>query len=176
MGELFDQLPDIIKNQIKEITKTSGLPDTEESLEKMSRGWIEKEKTFGEESRNMDMEEVELLENTDERGALAMTYSGSLVNIGPLVDGKRKATYVSIGLRKDVTEMVAKDNSVIIGNIKIGESIAFEVGPVKKTSAIYKIMVCAEKISPQEQEDKIEQVTTVIMDEFVEVNKIIIEE
>jgi hypothetical protein len=176
MGEFFDQLPDNIKSHIQDITKTSGLPDNEDSLEIISEGWLEKKKTFEEEIRNMNMEEIDSLSKDDERGALAMTYSGSLINIGPIVDGARKAAYASIGLRKDVPDMVTKEGCNLTSDIQIDESLEFENGPVKKTSPIFKIIVCTEKLSADEQEEKITEAATVIIDEFVEVNKTIIDE
>ena len=105
-----------------------------------------------------------------------MTYSGSLINIGPLVDGARKSAYASIGLRRDVPDMVTKEGCILSSDICLNEPIEFEVGPVKKTSAIFKIVVCSEKLSASEQEEKISDATVVIMDEFVEVNKTLIDE
>jgi len=175
MGEFFDQIPNNIKDHIREITKTSGLGNDDDALERISEGWLEKKKTFEEEIRNMNMEEIDSLSKDDERGALAMTYSGSLVNIGPLVDGVRKAAYASIGLRKDVPDMVTKEGCKLASNVVIGESIQFESGPVKKTSPIFKVIVCVEPLSADEQEEKITEAATVIIDEFVEVNKTIID-
>lgn len=174
MGEFFDQIPDKVQPHIKEITKTSGLGD-DDALEKIAEGWLEKKKTFEEEIRNLGMVEVDSFSRDDERGCLAMTYSGSLVNIGPLVDGVRKSAYASIGLRKDVPDMVSKDSSTLDNDIQVDDSISFTDGPVKKTSPIYKIIVCEEDLSAEEQEEKIENVATVIIDDFVEVNKTIID-
>ena len=46
MGTHFEQIPDAIKNHIREVTKTSGLPDSEESLERIARTWLEKREMF----------------------------------------------------------------------------------------------------------------------------------
>lgn len=176
MGEFFDQIPDKIKEHIKEITKTSGLEDNEESLEKISGGWIEKKNTFEEQIGNAGMEEIDLYMKDDKRAALAITYSGSLINIGPVENDKRKASYASIGLRKDVPDMVTRENSILKNDIKIDEIIEFEAGPVKKSSPIFKIAVCSEDLSVKEQEKTVNEAATVIMDEFIEVNKTIIDQ
>ncbi len=175
MGEFLVQIPDYIQDHIKELTKTSVLPNTEESVEKIAQAWLEKKKTFEEEISKMNMEEIDSFEKINEKGALVMTYSGSLVNVGPLVDNARKISYVSIGLRKDVPEMLTKENCRLASNIIIGDPVEFENGPVKKTSQVFKIVVCKEELSANEQEEIIDKATTVIIDEFVEVNKTIID-
>ena len=122
------------------------------------------------------MEEVDSLDKDDSRGLLAITYSGSLVNIGPLVDNVRKAGYTSIELRADVPNLVSKDNSKLANDVELDESIQFEDGPVKRTSPIYRIAVCIEDLSAEEEEEKLAETTMIIMDDFIEVNKTIIDE
>ena len=176
MGEYFDQLPDTIKDHVQEITKTSGLPPGDESEEKIARGWLEKRQVFEDLTKQFQMEEVESFEGDEDRAALALTYSGSLVRIGPLVDDVRKVQYTSIGLRSDVPDVADKEGSIIDGSIVLDESIKFEVGPVKHTSAILKIAVVSGQLSIEEQEDKVTEATQLITDEFAEVNKTIIAE
>jgi hypothetical protein len=176
MGEYFDQIPDDLKRHVKESTRTSGLPDTEESLEKISEAWLEKKRVFEEKTANLRLEEVRSLGAAEERGALALTYSGSLVTIGPLVEGARKVAYVSIGLRSDVPEAAEKEGSVLNRDVNIDEPVEFKVGPVKNTSPILKIAAPQEGLSVEEQEEKITEATQVIQEEFVEVNKTIIEQ
>jgi len=174
MGEFFEKIPDYIKDHIKEITKRSGMSDNEESLEKISEGWLEKEKIFEQEISNMKMIEINSFEKENPKGALILTYSGSLINLGPLVDNVRKVSYASIGLRQDVPELATNDLSVLDSNIDIDDIIEFKVGPVKRTSAVYKISVCEEELSAKEQEKNITKAATVIIDDFVEVNKTIV--
>ena len=94
MGIYLDQVPAEIRDHLRQITKTSGLPDTEDSVEMIAQGWLEK-KERSKRSPAHELEEVELLEQADERGCLAMTYSGSLLNIGPVRDGARWSTRAS---------------------------------------------------------------------------------
>lgn len=176
MGEFFDQIPEEIQGHIKEITKLSGLPEGEESVEKIAQGWLEKKKAFEEKTQSMDMEEVESLEKDDERGALALTYSGSLVNIGPLFDNARKVQYASIGLRSDVPDTAEKEESILAKDVTVDDTIEFETGPVKRTSQIFKIAVLIGDHSAEEQEEKITEATQIIQEEFIEVNKTIIDE
>ena len=176
MGEFLDKIPDNIKDHIREITKTSGLPPEEESVEKIAKGWLEKKQVFEEKIADMDMEEVDLLSLDDQRAALAITYSGSLVNIGPLVDGVRTAGYISIGMRSDVPDAAVKEGSKLAKDISVDDQIEFVIGPVKNTSAIFKIAVLTGSLTAIEQEEKINEATLMIQEEFVEVNKTIISE
>jgi hypothetical protein len=176
MGEYFDQIPDELQGHIREITKISGLPEGEESVEMIAQAWLEKKKTFEEETQKMKMEEIESFPKEDERAVLALTYSGSLINIGPLQENTRKVQYMSIGLRKDVPDLAEREDSVLAKDINIDEPIDFEKGPVKSTSQIFKIAVFTGDLSVEEQEEKITEVTQIIGEEFVEVNKTIISE
>ncbi|MBN2323687.1 MAG: hypothetical protein JXQ30_08130 [Spirochaetes bacterium] len=176
MGEYLEQIPQRLHVHIEEITKTSGLPEGEESVELIAQAWLEKKKTFEEKIDVLKMEEIETLSQDDARGAVVMTYSGSLVLIGPLDDGVRKARYVSIGLRKDVPDSVEKTDAVLAKDVTADDTVEFESGPVKSTSPAFKIAVLTEKLPLLEEERKISEATQVIAEEFVEVNKTIISE
>ncbi len=176
MGEYLDQIPEKLHAHIREITRTSGLPESEESVETMARGWLEKEEAFDRKVRELNMEEADAVAADDERGALALTYSGSLVLIGPLVEGTRKAQYVSIGMRQDVPDIVDKEGSVLGKDVEVDQTIAFQVGPVKNTSKVYKIALLTGDLSPEEQEEKMTEATQVLSQKFLEVNRTIVEE
>jgi len=173
MGAL-DQVSEKIQNHIRQLIKTSGLPDSEESVEAIARGWLEKKASFEEQVEERNMEEVECLEGDYQNGCLLMTYSGSLLNIGPLVDGVRKAEYASIGMRQDVPESAEEENSRLDGNIEVDSSVTFIHGPIKKSSPIFKIAVPAEDMEAEEQEELLSEVTRLLTEDFVEVNKTII--
>ena len=42
MGEYLDKIPSEVQDHIRQITRTSGLPDTEDSVEMIAKGWIDK--------------------------------------------------------------------------------------------------------------------------------------
>ena len=151
------------------------MPDGEESLEKIAEAWLEKKKIFEEESQNLNMEEIEILEKDEAKGALALTYSGSLINIGPNSEGKRKISYASIGLRSDVPALATEENSNLANDIVVDKQAEFVKGPIKKSSPIFKIAICKEDLTPKEEEKQLNQATMIIMDNFVEVNKTVIE-
>jgi hypothetical protein len=174
MGEKLSQLPPEIQVHIKGITQSAGLPDTVESYERIAQAWLEKKQIFEAQIADSGMLEVETLSANDTKGAVALTYSGSLVLIGPLVEGVRKAAYNSIGIRKNVPDSMVKDNATLAADIKIGAPIEFEVGPVKSTSAIFKIAVCEDSIEAEEQAEKISEVTVIMTNEFIDINKALV--
>ena len=74
MGEYLEQIPEGIRDHIKQITGTSGLPDTEESVEQMAKGWLDKKQAFEDKLSELNMEEVDEFGAEEERGALVLTY------------------------------------------------------------------------------------------------------
>lgn len=173
MGEYLDQIPENVRDHVSRLAGTAGMPDTEESAEAIAQGWLEKRDSFVEQVRSRGMEEIDCLDKDEERGCLVMTYSGSLLNVGPLIDNVRKAEYSSIGLRQDVPETAVRENSRLAEDIRIDEEAAFSVGPIKQSSPVFKIAVPRNELAAEEQEDLLSQVTQVLSEEFVEVNKTI---
>jgi nucleoid DNA-binding protein len=174
MGQYFEQLPEQIKRQAKELTKTSMLPDSEESLEKISKSWIEKKSMFEDQIKSIRMEEVEAFPKDSPGGALMLTFSGSLISLGTLLEGKRQAEYASIELRRDVPDFVRKTDSKLTQDIKINKSVEFEAGPIKKSSPLLKIAVCQDDVSLAEQEQRIREATIFLTNGFVKINRTII--
>lgn len=175
MGEFYNQIPTEVQSHLKDIIQTSGLTNSDESLEIMAEAWVEKKKAFEREIESIGMEEIDYLEKDDNRGALIMTYSGSLVNIGPITDGKRKAQYSSIGLRHDVPDLAENDESMLRSDVSLDEVIEFERGPVRSTSAAYKIAVCKDILDAGEQEETIGSATLILTKEFTDINKTLID-
>ncbi|MDH5559892.1 MAG: hypothetical protein OEY59_03465 [Deltaproteobacteria bacterium] len=174
MGNNLSQLPPEVQTHIKNITSSAGLPDSEESFEAIAAGWLEKLKIFEERTIAENMIESDMLDKASERGGVALTYSGSLVLIGPLIEGKRKTGYYSIGIRKNVPEMVSDSDSILLKDIVLNESIQFKTGPVMKTSPIFKIAICNDTVTMIEQDQKIKNVTVIMTKEFVDINKALV--
>ena len=171
MSEHLDLIPAEIQGHIRQITKTSGLPDTDMSVDMIAQGWLEKKERFEKLLSRMHLEEVDLLEKTDARGCLAMTYSGSLINIGPLREGGRTVQYASIGLRQDVPEIATEEGSELAAEVVEGTPVTFVRGPIKSSSPVFKIAVTSDDMDLEEQERQITKATQILTRQFVEVNK-----
>ncbi|MFH0974780.1 MAG: hypothetical protein V1874_03240 [Spirochaetota bacterium] len=173
MGDYFDQLPLNIREHIQQITKTSGMEYNDESLEKMSEGWSEKKKAFEEQIASSSMDDFDIFAKDDERGLLIMTYSGSLLTAGPVKDGARSIEYVSIGIRADVPKSLT-GNGNFAEDVEVDKEVKFKSGPIKSTSAVYKIAVCKEELSSEEQQETLNNATLALEEEFTNINKTII--
>ncbi len=171
MTELGTKIPENIQKHLQYVAKSFGLSEDQETIQILADSWTEKLDAFETKMIDMGMDEIGIFEKTDERGALALTYSGSLVSIGPLGDEGRSIEYTSIGLRKDVPDSVKEDNCALAGDMEVEKSIEFEKGPLKRTSPIYKIVACPVSLSAEEQEELVSEATTVIVDTFVDMNQ-----
>ena len=60
---------------LERLIKSSGLPETEESLDEIARVWLEKKDMFEGQVRALDMREREWFAADDPRGALLLTWS-----------------------------------------------------------------------------------------------------
>lgn len=131
--------------------------------------WIRKDKLFSDQIALLAMDEVDFLESSEERGILLLTYSGSLISLG--CGHKRSMEYASIKLRSDVPDIIKSSDVALASPLKKGSSASFSGGQVQNTSAIYKIVVCRESVSVEEQEKRIREATIFITNSFVHLNR-----
>jgi hypothetical protein len=165
-----------VREHLHRLVKSAGLPDTEEAFASLEQGWKEKLESFENQVDENDMELVEDFAADDERGALFMTYSGSLINLGPRGENGRFIGYHSIGIRKDVPESVDAVTTDLAEDVQVDDLATFTNGPIKKSSPIFKIAVITEEMAEEEQEELLADMTQVLTDDFIEVNKTIIQE
>lgn len=164
-------IPQHILKHLETAVTTFGLEDNDETLDRLKAGWLEKEESFIQEMANIGMEEIESFRTYDERGVLALTYSGSLISIGPLMDNERRVDYTSIGVRRDVPEALTKEGSQLAQDMALDRDVVFEGGPIQKTSPVYKMVVCPENLSSDDQTDLIQQATTMVIETFADINQ-----
>lgn len=176
MGDYFAKVSETVQNHLKQLVGSINLPEGEDGLDVLAKGWLEKEESFLSQMKENKMEEVETFGVDEARGGLIMTYSGSLLTIGPVGEGGRRVEYASVGLRTDVPESAEKNGSLLKADIRIDEPAEFQVGPIKKSSPVYKIAVFKDEMEVQEEEELLAEVTQMLTDEFIEVNKTLIVE
>lgn len=170
--ETFENLPEKIQKHLKAITESSGLPDNNESLQIITSNWLEKRKLFEEQVSNLEMKEVESFSLGDNRGVLMLTYSGSLLSLGPLRENEktRSLEYASIKLRSDVPDIIKENAVKMAADVKIDYSAEFSGSTVKKTSALYTIVVCDENVNKEEQEKRLKEATIFLTNGFMKIN------
>lgn len=170
MDTLTVDIPANIKKHLEDVISVFGLEHNEETMNNLIQGWLEKEESFKEQMFNLGMEETGSFEKDDERGVMALTYSGSLISIGPIIEGDRKVDYTSIGFRHDVPGTLTKEGALLAESIGLDKGVVFDGGPIKKTSPVYRIVACPDSLSAEEQEDLIDQASTMIIESFAEIN------
>lgn len=170
MSGIFNSLEPAIQDHLKVIRETSGLADGEESLELLAEGWKDKEAAFDDQARSMGMDSAKECRDSS-RGFLALTYSGSLVAVGPDAGGKRRAVYVSIDRRRDVPSRAESEDAEIAGSVKCGSEIQFDKGPVKKSSAVYRLAILPAALALTDQNERLDEATVALTKEFQAVDE-----
>ena len=168
----FSSLPANIRMHLESLIKTSELPDTNDFREILADTWNKKCLLFEQQAGMLDMEMIETFSETDPRGVIVLTYSGSILSIGPLEeDVKREVEYASISLRSDVPKTVSIVNTALETPVKTGSSIIFSRGQLKKTSAVYKMAVCSSSISTETQKERIREGMIFLTNGFMKINR-----
>ncbi len=173
--KIFNALSPVIQNHVKLISKTSGLPVNDETYELLASAWMDKKQCFEDALAENSLEETAFFDKDNARGALVLTYSGSLLNIGPLVAGKRRAEYTSIGLRTDVPDSAVEESALLSADIEIDSPAAFSKGPIQQSSPVFKIAITTADLTSGEEEELLTRISQEVTEDFVEVNKTIIQ-
>ncbi len=87
MAAYMEKLAEHIREHLRGIVSSSGLPDTRETHEEVARAWLEKNDIFDQKCADYGMTSAEHFAADDPRPALVMTYSGSLLALGPRKTG-----------------------------------------------------------------------------------------
>lgn len=131
--------------------------------------WLKKDKLFSDQIALLAMDEVDHLDMNEERGILLLTYSGSLISLG--CGQIRSMEYASIKLRGDVPDIIKAEKVSLSSPLDKGSAATFEGGQVQNTSSLYKIVVCREGVSVEEQEKRVREATIFITNSFVHLNR-----
>lgn len=171
MMESFGELPERIQRHLEAITESSGLPPGEESLTKITENWTAKRRLFVEQREALDMTEEERFSAEDPRAALLLTYSGSLICLGPLTEGGRTFEYASIKLRADVPDIVVTEGCNLAEEARVDAPVRFVTCPVESTSEVLFIASFDPELSPNEQEQRLLEAAIFLTNGFVKENQ-----
>jgi len=170
MGEFLDRLPSKVREHVRLLVEPAGLSDLENAEELLAQGWLEKSDAFTHHTADRGMMPFETFSRGETTGALVMTYSGSIVSIGPVADGDRDVAYASIGARRDVPQMSVKQDSRLALDVHVDDVIQFDEGPVKRTSPVYSIAVFQKALPAEKEHAALVEVTQVLTRRFVDIN------
>ncbi len=169
--KVFDELPVEIRSQIESLLEEGAKPATQEQKEKYAQIWKNKLELFTGQIANIGMDFVTCLEMSDARGCILLTYSGSLISIGPATGGKRSLEYASIKFRHDVPDFVQGKGITLPKDIRIDETAEFDGCALRQSSAIYRIAVCPVGTTTGDQEQRIREATIYLTNGFVKINR-----
>jgi len=163
-----------MREHIEAVTRTSGLPEGPESLARMAAAWLEKKQMFEQQVRALAMRQVQALGAGDPCGALALTYSGSLLSLEPASGGTRRVEYASIPLRVDVPGVAVAEAARLERGLRVDDEAVFADGPVKSTSQLLVIAVCGAEVPPREQKERIREATIYLTNAFLRINRTVV--
>jgi hypothetical protein len=170
MAEHLDQLPERVREHVRRLVEPAGLGDVDGAEDLLAQGWLEKHGAFERHTAERGMSVVESFSREESTGALVMTYSGSIVSIGPMTDGERDVAYASIGVRRDVPQMSVKQDSRLAADVVTDRVVEFDEGPVEKTSPAFAIAVFQKALPPAKENAALVEVTQVLTERFVDIN------
>jgi hypothetical protein len=170
----FESLNPEIQVHLKQLAKASGLSAAEDGYERLAAAWLEKKALFEKSAQENKLAEQAFFASQEQKGALVLTYSGSLLKIGPLINGTRCCEYSSIGLRSDVPPSAIEDASQLAADIEVDDIVQFSTGPIKSSSQVYTMAVASEELEPEEEEALLTQLGQNLVEDFVEVNKTVL--
>ena len=177
MGDNFSKVSEKVQNHLKQLSGSVQLTDsTADPLEILAGGWLEKDEIFSRQIEENGMELSDLFSTSEIRGGLIMTYSGSLIKLGPLDENGRETEYTSVGFRTDVPEFLQQSNAQLSEDAEHDKPVRFRNGPIEKSSPVYRIALVKEEMESEEAEKLLTEVTHQLTEEFVEINKTLISE
>jgi len=171
MGEYLERLPERVREHVRLLVEPAGLQGVENAEEVLAQGWLEKDEAFKHHTTARGMIGVDSFDRHETGGALIMTYSGSIVSIGPAEGDDRDVAYASIGARRDVPQMSVKQESRLAADVTIDAVVQFDEGPVKQTSPVFAIAVFQKALPPARENAALVEVTQVLTEKFVDINK-----
>lgn len=167
----YAQLPPPIQAQVRVILDETGLSDDESARERLSALWLEKFKLFNAQCDALGMIDSAGMAKDDPRAAILLSYSGSLVTIGPRRGKERWLEYASIKMRTDVPELLRSDRVNLAADAAVDSVASFEGSQLKRSSSLYRIRLCPEGLSPDEQERRVREATVYLTNGFIKLNK-----
>jgi hypothetical protein len=171
LNELKENLPEKVFSQLKHLIHESTLPDTEESLVNIIEIWLTKRALFNKILDRYNLKKTHTFAKDAPNACIAITLSGSILAIGPLINGQRHLSYSSISTRTDVPPAIHADDVVCEEDVIINKAMIFTRGPIKKTSPLIDIGVIVEEKNPEKQLNMIKKINELLRGNFIQINK-----
>jgi nucleoid DNA-binding protein len=178
-NETLMELPDKVRRHIEAVADAIASEADERAVERVAEVWFEKRRLFTEQTRALDMENADLFAADDPRGAVLLTYSASLIMVGPATEergGGRSFEYASIKARTDVPELLSADAVRIARDIAVDQTAVFEGTALERSSEILRIATFPDGLDAAEQRERLRQAMVFLTNGFVHVNRMLTSE
>ncbi|OHD19038.1 MAG: hypothetical protein A2087_14730 [Spirochaetes bacterium GWD1_61_31] len=172
-AQCFAELPEVIRTQIDALIPASGLAGLplDEARARFARVWEDKYQMFCGQIHNLGMAMIEELSADDYRGAIVLTYSGSLISLGTVQTAGRWLEYASVKFRSDVPDLVQSSAVSLVGPLRQDAVAGFSGSTLKHSSLIYRIAACPPGTPDVDQEQRIREATIFLTNAFVKLNR-----
>ena len=166
-------MPDGVKQHLAGLAREQGQEQDEEYLADLVAVWKRKASLFEEQARLVHLDVVDAVPSHDPRGAMVLTYSGSLLSIGPATSRTlgRWLEYSSIKLRTEVPDVISDRGVSVPKGMRVGEPVEIGGSQISRTSNAYSIAVCPAGVEEDEQERRIRESTIFITNGFMKFNR-----
>ncbi len=173
----FTDLPNAIQHHLAGLAADLKRQNDPEYMKMLSDVWFRKEELFRQQVRAMKLVFTDEVSNRDTRGMMVLTYSGSILSIGPVfltstnINSSRWIEYSSIKLRTEVPDILIEKNATISAPLFAGKPVLLENSRVKATSPAYMLAVCPEGLNEEEQDKRIRESSVFITAGFMKYNR-----
>ena len=167
----FDELPESIRRHLTSLAEETDITPPEAAIERVTDNWLEKRRLYTEQTEALAMVAETRFAADERRGAMLLTYSGSLISIGPVGDAKRRLEYASIKLRTDVPGLLKGDGVGVAEEIALDHPAVFEGAPLARSSEILAIASFDPQTTAGEQTERLRQAMLFLTNGFVQANQ-----
>lgn len=150
------EIPQEIVRHLTKLADDSPRAGDAQYGEQLFELWRRKAQLFVNYANTSGLELTEYIAEGSPDGFLTLTYSGSLLAVGPDTDdtGGKWMEYSSIKLRTDVPDLIADRMIGVDGAVNAGHPVKLFNSRISSTSSTYLIAKCPSG-SPSEEQDKL---------------------
>lgn len=173
----FTALPQAIQKQLLWIAAEQNRKDDSAFIDDLAVVWEKKAALFLDQIKAVNLELVESVSRDDMRGIMILTYSGSLLSIGPVfqtatnVNNGRWIEYSSIKLRTDVPDIVSEPDAVLGADFATGTGVKLDNSRITSTSPAFLIAICPANLDEEEQDKRVRESTIYVTTGFMKFNR-----
>lgn len=173
----INDLPESIQKHLLGLAKEQERLDDSGYLQTLADVWGQKEELFRKQAQAVKLELVDSVSRKDTRGMMVLSYSGSILCIGPVfltstnINFSRWVEYSSIKFRTEVPDIIMEKNATIESDLSVGKSVALGNSKLKATSPAYLVAVCPEGLNEEEQDKRIRESAVFITAGFMKYNQ-----